>query len=294
MATRTPKTISNNPLETIGVRGVSQTKPVAPKKAVSTRAKRPAVADVKTAKPELSAAVVSDTVKVPEITSPMTRSKAPDNLTDAQPNKISEIAELSLVEEAGKTQDSYSEIVTADDIFAEEYKSSSSVVVLPKSTTSADTVSNIFALHAVKSWSQWAVVAGLVPVPVADTVAISGVQISMIHELCKHYKVEFKKEAALAVVSGLIAGKFTTTFANIAGNIFLNNLPVIGTVMKYTTQPALSYATTYALGRVFIKHFESKGTMVDLDSKRLAAYFKEQFAKGRKLFKAEFKDAAIV
>jgi hypothetical protein len=46
--------------------------------------------------------------------------------------------------------------------------------------------------------------------------------------------------------------------------------------------------------RVFIKHFESKGTMVDLDSKRLAAYFKEQFAKGRKLFKAEFKDAATV
>ena len=287
MASRTSKTVSNNPLESIGMRASSKAGSTAAEKPVTAKRKRPVVAADKA-----TDSVAPVAFKGSKASPKKANAKAPQELNDSQLEDSTESAQVSLVSAADTAQGSYSEIVTAEDIFAEEYKASSSVVVLPKSTTSADTISNIFVTHTVKSWSQWAVVAGLVPVPIADTVAISGVQISMIHELCKHYKVEFKKEAALAVVSGLIVGKFTTTFGNIAGNIFLNNIPVIGTVMKYTTQPILSYATTYALGHVFIRHFESKGTMVDLDSKRLASYFKEQYAKGRKLFKAEFKGAA--
>ena len=119
-------------------------------------------------------------------------------------------------------------------------------------------------------------------------VAITGVQIKMIHALCNLYHVEFKKEAALAVVSGLVGGTVTTSLAGM-GSMFLSHLPVVGSWMKYTAQPVLSYASTYALGRVFMRHFENKGTMADIDSKKLATYFKEQYARGRKMFKYEFK-----
>jgi uncharacterized protein (DUF697 family) len=115
----------------------------------------------------------------------------------------------------------------------------------------------------------------------------------MIHDLCKLYNVQFKKEAALAVVSGLVGGSLTTTAAGFGG-VFLSSLPVIGSVMKYTVQPALSYASTYAIGRVFMRHFENNGTMFDLDSKKLSAYFKDQYSKGRKMFKYEFKSSPTV
>ena len=89
-------------------------------------------------------------------------------------------------------------------------------------------------------------------------------------------------------MSGLVGGSLTTTLAGMGG-VILSNLPAIGSIMKYTAQPALSYASTYALGRVFMRHFEDNGTMTDLDSKKLETYFKEQYAKGRKMFKYEFK-----
>ena len=180
-------------------------------------------------------------------------------------------------------------VLTAEEVLEKEFLPSSGIVMIPSNLFDPeDRLADVHALHTVKTWSQWAVLAGLIPTPVIDTVAISAVQIKMIHALCKLYSVQFKKEAALAVVSGLVGGSLTTTLAGMGG-VILSNLPAIGSIMKYTAQPALSYASTYALGRVFMRHFQDNGTMADLDSKKLETYFKEQYAKGRKMFKYEFK-----
>lgn len=176
---------------------------------------------------------------------------------------------------------------SAEELLEREFKSKS-LLTIPAELLLEDPHVDIHALHTVKTWSQWSVLAGLIPTPIVDTVAIVGVQIKMIHALSNLYNVEFKKEAALAVVSGLVGGTLTSTLAGF-GSVLLGHLPVIGSVMKYTAQPALSYASTYALGRVFMRHFEGKGTMVDLDSKKLATYFKEQYARGLKMFDYDFK-----
>jgi len=47
--------------------------------------------------------------------------------------------------------------------------------------------------------------------------------------------------------------------------------------------PAFSGAATYAIGKVFIRHFESGGTFLDLDTAKVKAYFSEQYDKGKKL-----------
>lgn len=178
-------------------------------------------------------------------------------------------------------------LISAEEVLQREFRPAA-MVMIPADLLDEDPLVDIHALHAVKSWSQWSVLAGLIPTPIVDTVAITGVQIKMIHALCELYNVEFKKEAALAVVSGLVGGTLSTSLAGL-GTMLLGHLPVIGSLMKYTAQPALSYASTYALGRVFMRHFEDKGTMTDIDSKKLATYFKEQYARGRKMFKYEFK-----
>jgi len=45
--------------------------------------------------------------------------------------------------------------------------------------------------------------------------------------------------------------------------------------------PAVAGASTYAVGQVFIQHFESGGTFLDFDPEKVKGYFAEQFEKGK-------------
>jgi hypothetical protein len=47
--------------------------------------------------------------------------------------------------------------------------------------------------------------------------------------------------------------------------------------------PVISGASTYAIYKVFIQHFESGGTFLDLDPAKVKSYFAEQFTKGKKV-----------
>lgn len=49
-----------------------------------------------------------------------------------------------------------------------------------------------------------------------------------------------------------------------------------------TAMSAISGAITYAIGQVFIQHFESGGTFLDFDPKKVKEYFMEQFEEGNK------------
>jgi hypothetical protein len=44
----------------------------------------------------------------------------------------------------------------------------------------------------------------------------------------------------------------------------------------------VSGASTYAIYKVFVQHFESGGTFLDLEPAKVKSYFSEQFAKGKK------------
>ena len=41
--------------------------------------------------------------------------------------------------------------------------------------------------------------------------------------------------------------------------------------------PAFNAAATYALGRVFIQHFECGGTILDLDPDKVREHFRREF-----------------
>ena len=270
MATAKRKTVKSNPLDSLA--GANKLAAAADSPAVKTARK---TSVNKTTKPKV-AIQTNNTAAAPE--------------KDVKSTPVEQVIPPQKPEQSNKTSPSPE---TAEDILQREFSPATAMVVVPSALFNDDHLTSVHALHTVKSWSQWSVLAGLIPAPLVDTIAISGVQIKMIHDLCKVYDVEFKKEAAVAVVSGLVGGSLTTTAAGMGG-VFLSNLPVIGSVMKYTAQPALSYASTYAIGRVFMRHFENNGTMLNLDSKKLAAYFKDQYAKGRKMFKYEFKSSPKV
>lgn len=133
------------------------------------------------------------------------------------------------------------------------------------------------ALQIVKTYLGWSAGAGLIPVPLIDMVAISGVQLKMIHALSKFYGIPFSRDVAKSIIAALVGGGGTTVVAGPAASM-VKMVPVVGQIAGVLTAPAIASASTYALGRVFVQHFETGGTLLNFDADALRRYYKEQFA----------------
>lgn len=144
------------------------------------------------------------------------------------------------------------------------------------------------AMAIVRRWSQWSVAAGVVPVPLLDNLAISGVQLKMVHDLCRHYGVKFEKEASLAIVGSLVGGAITTSVTDAVTHVLLKSVPYAEQVL----QPTLSFATTYSLGYVFVKHFEQNGTLKDFKVNQMRGYFQDQLQRTKSMFSMRKQKAA--
>ncbi len=117
----------------------------------------------------------------------------------------------------------------------------------------------------VASYMGWSAAAGFIPVPLLDLGAISLVQLKMIEEISKLYpKVNFRKSAAKDIIAALAAGTGTVLLAAPAASV-IKILPGVGSIIGALAEPALASAFTYALGRIFIQHFEGGGSLFDLN-----------------------------
>ena len=124
----------------------------------------------------------------------------------------------------------------------------------------------------------WSMGAGLIPIPVADFFAVSAVQLDMIRQLTKQFNVDFKETEGKAVITAL-AGSGMARLG--AGAVKV--IPGVGSLLGGITMSVLSGASTFALGQVFKRHFETGGTFLDFDVDRLRKYYQEQFEKGKKV-----------
>ena len=52
--------------------------------------------------------------------------------------------------------------------------------------------------------------------------------------------------------------------------------------MGFVSSPAFSGAVTYAIGKVFVQHFEMGGTLLDFNPEKVKKYFREQYEQGMK------------
>ena len=131
---------------------------------------------------------------------------------------------------------------------------------------------------------------GLIPVPVVDFLALTGIQVRLLYKLAKFYGVEFSKNRAKGIISALI-GSFVPVAA--AGPLasMIKIVPIIGQTTGALTMLVTGGACTYAVGQVFVQHFESGGTFLDFNPETVRVYFAEQFKEGQKVA-AELKKTA--
>ena len=122
---------------------------------------------------------------------------------------------------------------------------------------------------------------GLIPIPLVDMVALTGVQLNMIRKIADEYNVPFKQERGKSIISALIGGLFSLQ-VGITLSSAIKCVPVIGQTVGTVTMPIISGASTYAIYKVFAQHFEAGGTILDLDPAKVKSFFSEQFTQGKK------------
>lgn len=134
----------------------------------------------------------------------------------------------------------------------------------------------------VDKYTKWSFGTGLIPIPVVDLVALTGIQIKMISEIAKVYGQSYSENKIRGTVSAVIGGSFPQTLGGAGLSSFLKAVPVIGTLSALAFMPVVSAASTNAVGTTFIRHFENGGTLLDLNLASIKGDISEIAAKYRK------------
>ena len=124
---------------------------------------------------------------------------------------------------------------------------------------------------------------GLIPAPGLDIVAAIGIQIALLKRLADLYGVRFSEHAARGIITSLLGG---VGAGALAGGIFMSAMkfvPGAGTLFGVVTMPIALAAVTYAVGKLFIAHFELGGTLADFSAAAQRPYFKELVQRGRQV-----------
>jgi uncharacterized protein (DUF697 family) len=131
------------------------------------------------------------------------------------------------------------------------------------------------ASKLVNRFAVWSGVAGLIPLPVVDVVAVGGLQLEMLRRISKIYGVPFSENRGKALIAAL-AGSMIPATSGIGTASALKAVPVVGMIVSGFVMPLLSAGATYAIGKAFIQHFASGGTLLDFNPPDYREFVKAQ------------------
>lgn len=134
------------------------------------------------------------------------------------------------------------------------------------------------ASSIVNTYMGWSAGASFIPFPWVDLAATTLVQIKMVADLSKLYEVPFSRNVVKTIIAGLLGSLVPAGLARGASSL-LKSVPGVGTILGVMTAPVFTTASTYAIGKVFIQHFEAGGNVLNFDPDAMREYFKEEFEK---------------
>lgn len=132
----------------------------------------------------------------------------------------------------------------------------------------------------------WSMGMGAIPIPFLDTIAVSAMQYEMLKQVSNLYGFEMSENMGKSLISLLAGGTLVRMGASA-----VKTIPIIGSLLGGGAMVVLSGASTYAIGSVFVQHFESGGDLFDIDTEKFKSFYKEKFEKGKE-YANEMKDKA--
>ncbi len=134
------------------------------------------------------------------------------------------------------------------------------------------------ASEIIKNHVGFSLGAALIPMPGADLLAVSAVQLNMLRSLAKIYGVGFMDTLGKNIISAVAGGSAARLGASL-----VKAIPGVGTIIGELSMPILSGASTYALGRVVANHFQKGGSLDDLDLKNARKGYQTEMENGKRV-----------
>jgi len=140
----------------------------------------------------------------------------------------------------------------------------SGVPTVPAATEMTDAARDELASQLVDRLALWSGAAGLIPVPIVDLATVGGVQLYMLRRLSEIYGVPFSKNRGKSILASLAGAVIPYSAATTTAGL-VKFFPVFGTAVGQLTMAAVSAPATWIIGKVFIQHFASGGTLLDFN-----------------------------
>jgi uncharacterized protein (DUF697 family) len=140
------------------------------------------------------------------------------------------------------------------------------------------------ALHSIKNHAITAMGVGILPVPGLDLIALTGVQLSLLRKIGRLYGFTLSDETGKKLLSSVLSGYLPLVIAGPVSSI-LKFIPGVGIAAGVMAQSTLAGAATYAVGKLFLQHFESGGTILDVNTKDMGQKLKQQIQEGKEFLK---------
>lgn len=139
-----------------------------------------------------------------------------------------------------------------------------------------------WAEKTIKNYAFGSAVTGLIPFPLIDLVILTSIQLKLISRLSDYYGVNFSKEKTKNILISLTGSAVPIGLTGTVGSL-IKVVPLIGYPASVLSMPVLASASTYAIGKLFVRHFESGGTFLNFDVNKSKSYYDEQVKKGKEL-----------
>lgn len=134
------------------------------------------------------------------------------------------------------------------------------------------------AAKAISTSVKWAAAASVIPVPYLDLLGLAAVQLGMVKDIAEAYGQEPKAEVTRGLISALLGTLAPTAASGALVGSSLKFVPFGGSLLGSISVAAFGAAATYAVGKVFVRHFESGGTIDDFSVEAVQEDLKKDFA----------------
>ncbi|QTO96255.1 DUF697 domain-containing protein [Helicobacter pylori] len=126
-------------------------------------------------------------------------------------------------------------------------------------------------------------VAGLIPIPFSDALAIAPIQAGMIYKMNDAFGMDLDKSVGASLVAGLLSVTAVAQVGRTLVNGFLKFIPVVGSVVGSAISGITAVVITEALGFVYLKvleyYYNDETGEVDLPGEvgMITSLFKENY-----------------
>jgi uncharacterized protein (DUF697 family) len=140
------------------------------------------------------------------------------------------------------------------------------------------------AMHTIKNHAMTAMGVGILPVPGLDLIALTGVQLSLLRKIGGLYGFTLSDETGKKLLGSVLGGYLPLVIAGPVSSV-LKFIPGVGIAAGVLAQSTLAGATTYAVGKLFLQHFETGGNFFNVKTKEMGQKLKQQVQEGKDFLK---------